>query len=451
MAIKSSFARSLRAGFKQQEVGKKENKGNVIIQCPKCQTKFSVSSELISELELPRFHCSRCDNVFDMDPRTSANFEDSDINQASEQPNHDPNDDTRNDYEDLPSVPEIPQYNADIDKDTMEFDASKNASTMEINREDLKKLNSSLDIPFERPSDKKEAAKPGEPNFQSRELNFTIPATPKSLEIPKTYSPAKPVSAPIENINDEIANLYKPEDPKVEQLSMNLKTDSLASKKEDESMPYGITFGDPLSNDPVGEEENLLPPSFMPQPAPRPSVLRSSWAGLTIFFMPIALTLACACVLSIMLMKTPNLAEALAGNIGISLPKFAPPGLYIENVKFNKIALDNGENIYTISGKVKNTSTEKFKTIILEGFAFDRAGQILNSTQANAGSGLSETRIRSLNAEMIKTMQASKASKKFELVPNADQSFLLVLDNANNKGDLNDAEFFSARIYSVLN
>ena len=36
----------------------------MIIECPACSTKFSVDSQLVREIEDPRFHCSRCGHYF---------------------------------------------------------------------------------------------------------------------------------------------------------------------------------------------------------------------------------------------------------------------------------------------------------------------------------------------------------------------------------------------------
>lgn len=36
----------------------------LIVQCPKCETKFAIEADGVEDLEFPRFHCSRCDNVF---------------------------------------------------------------------------------------------------------------------------------------------------------------------------------------------------------------------------------------------------------------------------------------------------------------------------------------------------------------------------------------------------
>lgn len=37
----------------------------MIIQCPSCDTKFSVDSSQLADVENPRFHCSRCDHFFE--------------------------------------------------------------------------------------------------------------------------------------------------------------------------------------------------------------------------------------------------------------------------------------------------------------------------------------------------------------------------------------------------
>src|SRR5262245_39401788 len=35
-----------------------------VVQCPACRASFAVDTEVIAQHEYPRFHCSRCDNVF---------------------------------------------------------------------------------------------------------------------------------------------------------------------------------------------------------------------------------------------------------------------------------------------------------------------------------------------------------------------------------------------------
>jgi predicted Zn finger-like uncharacterized protein len=401
----------------------------VIIQCPKCQTKFSVSSELISELELPRFHCSRCDNVFDLDPRMPTSFEESDMGQLS-----DPNNSTKTEFEDEPPPPKV---NPGL-RDTTEMiyspeipDKRSSSSTLEMSSDELKKVASAINSEPEKPQ--------------------------KSLEIPKTYSPAKPISAPIENAPDETRSSYTPNtspyyEPKVEQLSMDLKSDPFLDKKPpSDSMPYGISYGDPMTDSADGLSSKVPSGAFAyaPETPPPEAPQRSAMQNLGLFFMPIIFALICACAMSLYLIKSPNFAEALAGNLGVPLPKFAPAGMYIDDIKYNKITLESGEVIFAVSGRVKNDSLQKFRNVLLEGFAFDHEGHILASAKVSAANGLNDSRIKSLNMEMIKNMQSAKAPKKFELGPNSSQDFLIVL-NSEGKVDLSKAQFFSARIHSVI-
>ncbi|RMD86096.1 MAG: hypothetical protein D6808_03990 [Candidatus Dadabacteria bacterium] len=39
----------------------------IIVECPSCQTRFGVKSELVQGQRMPHFHCSKCDTVFKVD------------------------------------------------------------------------------------------------------------------------------------------------------------------------------------------------------------------------------------------------------------------------------------------------------------------------------------------------------------------------------------------------
>ena len=45
---------------------------HLVICCPCCRTKFAVESSTVASLEVPRFHCSRCDTVFLMQEPTES-------------------------------------------------------------------------------------------------------------------------------------------------------------------------------------------------------------------------------------------------------------------------------------------------------------------------------------------------------------------------------------------
>ena len=54
----SSFSGSQRPVISDTE------EPHILVACPSCRTKFAVESSAIASLEVPRFHCSRCDTVF---------------------------------------------------------------------------------------------------------------------------------------------------------------------------------------------------------------------------------------------------------------------------------------------------------------------------------------------------------------------------------------------------
>ena len=388
MAINRKFANPSGGAYKELKP-----EGKVIIQCPKCQTKFSVSSELISELELPRFHCSRCDNVFDMDPRTSASFEESDI------------------PEENPPYIERLQSESSITASTPEKseDASK---TVEISKEDLSKISETLE------SQKAEQ--------------------PLSLQIPSSYEPAAPASAPIENLSSS----------KEIQLSMDLtSTKDTVIDKENFDMPYGVSIGKALD----GTEEVSAP---YPAPNQEREIERvfdlprqSAWSGPIILVVPIMLTLMFSAVLSVVLIKSPQIAESVANTLGAPLPKVPPTGLYLESIEFKNYVLDNGEQVSAISGAIRNASPNRFKNILIEGFAFDRDGNIVGNVKTSTASNLNDARIKSLSLAMLKDLQESSSGKKSELAPNSDKSFLIPILGDNKQ--ISTAHFFTARIYSV--
>jgi predicted Zn finger-like uncharacterized protein len=67
-----------------------KSKSIAVVQCPACQTKFAVNSNVIEKLASPRFHCSRCDNVFSLEPTFSPEpFTDSfEANTTPEEPSN---------------------------------------------------------------------------------------------------------------------------------------------------------------------------------------------------------------------------------------------------------------------------------------------------------------------------------------------------------------------------
>lgn len=412
------------------EAGKTSQEEKVIIQCPKCQTKFSVSSEMISELELPRFHCSRCDNVFDMDPRTSASFEESDIAAAVA-------------AADTTSAVDAPPQKEENDE--TEVAQLENARTMEINKDTLAQISDI--IKANAPVEEEES----DPQDSSEQTPVF------SLDIPSSYQPAPPdsIARAISQDSQEVS-------PSAKQLSMNLTSQSESASGDEYSMPYGVTIGNSYekfaSEREVSRQDNPVLEE-LPDPLPDnsegviehlprfdkfPTVPRQP-GGASLIVTPILLTLFLAGILSFVVARSPGIAETVAGHLGAPLAKFPPTGIYMEEIKFHNLALESGETVRVISGTVKNDSDKSVKNVVVEGFAFGKDGSILESVRVNAGTGFDAGKAAKLSLEEIRNNKIR--GKNADLPPNSKTHFVIPLSEQNNTAA--KPEFFSARIHSV--
>lgn len=422
---------------------REKNRGSVIIQCPSCQTKFSVNTDMLNEHELPRFHCSRCDHVFDMEAKPESIAID---NQGKA-----PSKIAVTTSAPTAILPPILQEEPPI------------SPSFNILPENIAEKNDSTTV---------------KPTL----LSSPILDQSKSLQIPRTIDETIMPSAPHESnqLNE------------FEQLSMNLtssQTDSpIETPPEDsDSLPYGVSIGKPYFDNALQKEAHdaakeiaqalsgttndfpqrsnfeISPPSsrsdldiiphddielvnhrLTPQVSP--------WRGFFVLLTPLLFTLAMLSIWAFILSNSPNISERFADSLGSSLPKFAPAGLRVEGIKFNKIILDSGEVVHTIQGKLKNDSVESIDEIIVEGLVFDKSGKLITHSKINAASSLADSRIKSLPLEMIQNLQRAKPSKRSTLVPGADQSFVVALiDEEKERIDLSKAAYFSARIHSVRN
>lgn len=55
-------------GPSEHHVHEASSEPHIVVACPYCQTKFAVEGSLVASYEIPTFHCSRCDAVFEFPP-----------------------------------------------------------------------------------------------------------------------------------------------------------------------------------------------------------------------------------------------------------------------------------------------------------------------------------------------------------------------------------------------
>lgn len=139
----------------------------------------------------------------------------------------------------------------------------------------------------------------------------------------------------------------------------------------------------------------------------------------------------------------PPIKQALHADTQ-NLPKLAPPGLALVDIKNEVITLDNGKKVLQITGELVNGTAKTYKNIKIEAEVFNKQNQSLNKIVVGLYNGLSNARLQALTETAIEALQAKEAAGVNSLAPNAKIPFRVVVTA------LTGAEMYSStKIYSV--
>ena len=357
-----------------------------IVQCPSCQTKFAVSGRAVSLSTMPKFHCSRCDNVFATKPE---------------------------DLKPFPVEPILQPQLSEIETD----DNQKPLTELEA-----KPLTST---PFDMPN-------PFRAESPKKELNFATlgeKSSSSSLKIPKSLSADRSFSPPHEvRIN--------PEDGQAEFSFDFSKPRSKAS-----------TFSSSPLSKPSALPEDFLDSrdDILSEPIAAHLIEKSAWRSVLTLSGSMVAGLAILGFVSMYLIRNPLSAQAVLLSLLPSAPQIPPSGLLIEQPEFSEVSLENGERLRIIRGKIKNQTPLSFNDIQVEGQVFDIQGKPLAKVVVDAANPLARTKIPSLSREMIQDLQETSKTRRFRLGAGESEDFVLALLDP----EVSKAAFFSTRVYSV--
>ena len=399
--------------------------GEVIIQCPSCQTKFALEPDTLQGLEDPRFHCSRCDYIFKPEDSLSAE----ETVQAKVQPKYfvddlDPPSFRENTSRSIAACPcgawalqipsrieerwrssaphEMPDEDPPVSGQTssqMEFDFTKKPENRPLLRSGFSI--SSLDDDFR--------AKVGAAD--SRTIRDCGCAEKEDPALSSPYPTQEPV--------DTSARFREPQAFTADPPVMQMHTPKDLSEQQQSMNTYSEISG------------------------------AARWRSFVVFMLPILIVLTLLTAGSYYLRTSGTAAGWLARTFFHSAPRIAPPGLYIRNARLRNIVLDNGDKVLVISGKIVNQSQERFSEVMVEAIGFNELGEPTVKTKVNAASTLAKTRIKSLTPEMIRSLQSTEAEKGFLLKPGGQQDFAVALGDGPLVDEDGKVRYFSARIYSV--
>lgn len=423
----------------ESSLGKPKSVDSIIIQCPHCQTKFALDGGRLEGIENPRFHCSRCDQMF-------SHNETSIISTVTSEPQKSPTSFSIPKTIDKGYQPE-PPIDAPVTNTQSNFESSTQPLRMTIEKtitEDPSGIEpSQIEFLFG-----------GEASSLSSSLTQSYVAEPK-VSAPAFTENKKDLdserSTLINDIFDEIESTKKQAITEAQALANRTKLCSIvdfekpqvSSVTQSQSTEPKLTSTSMLKDFSLTSKQNPIQTSLADAPKRKPPL--SAWQSATLLITSIILFVGFFALLGIGLISSPKFAQAFTGVFASGAPISPPPGLMIADSTFKQVALDNGEKVSVISGNLVNHSERTIKEVNIDGIAFNNTGGIITAVQGRASSPLSSTRLKSLSLEMIQMLQTRGGTKKFVLKPDASIPFSIVLTDPKAE----NASSFIARIYSV--
>lgn len=360
---------------------------------------------MLRGIEVPRFHCSRCDHVFTLQPDTKLEAIESE-------------DSTR---------------------------ARLKRALGPVKRLGWDRGKSHEEPPHERAEEPKEI-----PRAFKEELSFTPPEAEEAEIIEEVEPPRKK--------DDAFADIPAPETSFVRPTTSQKPEPRVArgsvvervSKPPHESAQY----------DPDEEELPIWKQYWGAVVAKAQGVIGNKDRprnALLWLLTPVIGFLSALVVLTISLRSDGAMAKVIAEKMFAATPRVAPADLMVQDTQFERVVLENGEVIYLVRGKLFNNTQQAFSAVDIQAFAFDAAGNLIKTGIAPAGNVLSTAKLPALTAKAVATMQGEV--KEFQIKAGESKEFLVALFE-NDDGDLQkdgpseqelkDTKYYSARVYSVV-
>ena len=469
-------------GTKSPRIGFEAPAPHIVVACPSCKTSFAVETAAVAALETPRFHCSRCDDVFVLKDSAS---------------------DTR---------PGPLQVQSLTRNNASSFSRTAPVTNRAVNQESLiKPSDFSISAPsYSQPS----YSQP--PHSQPPHSQPSRDSAPSALGVaaPKAASPnnAQSVSqirpTTEETSNGQQSTTKSSPTPRSE-LSLLSQgfldaEDSSASETipAQSSTPIEATIAPVLAPVTINHTEEPSPRKFVlsdptPQPskpvqakiesptteAYRPTPPRRSETvqadlasvaaqgrrfsprtqGLISMSLPILGVMVALLGLSYTARISPQSIDALAN---AALPSFAkesvshlPPNkLSVRNISFKFKKTRSKETIGVVTGSITNETGKSIVGVEVEALGFNDRGEIVLSSRAPLRSALGNEKIADLSLETVRRFQSSLNAREASIAPKETIPFTVAL--VNNRGesgdeteddslDLSKVKYFSARIFSV--
>lgn len=451
---------------------------HVVVVCPSCKTSFAVETAAVAALETPRFHCSRCDDIFVMkdapndmlplggvqvqsmaqvgpiarhgQPRTSGPRPDSLIK---------------------PSDFSLGSPASFSPASFIEPNPAASGEGASTERSQLSLLNRSVDEGTEDTANEAidEFFKPTSFAVSTPAAHHQESVTPSRFVL---STPAPEVRMEPSRHAPLSARQFVLSDPPPVISEPVATPDALpphAKKVAPPSKPTPLANPQPLRQAPQTETE-----SYRPTPPPRrnenPSAggarnekrFSARMQALISLSIPIVGTLGLLMGVSYCARLSPHSIDTLATYATPSLVResaqtLPPTALGVKNLQLSFKKTRNKEIVAVVSGTVLNESGKRFDDVELEVIGFNERGQIISSSRAPLRSALTNEKISELSLDTVKRFQTTLAAKDSSITAREAVPFSLALLDGRQLGeesestdvDASRVRYFSARIFSI--
>lgn len=430
---------------------------HVVVACPSCRTKFAVESSAVAALEVPRFHCSRCDDIFVMN--------DSDRSMSSNS---------------TANIRQLGQQISSADNDTPRWTLSDPAKFIG-DLSDKTPANNPAQMGVPKPAVMKSALKTGDFSigFQplsslpsgltqltqtesiSLESGFSLLAQGQ-LNI-RAHSPAngpEPIPSAHFRSPERASSHFELTNPQAKPVA---RSSYVTPSYNNASIP---TPG----REPHISAENERELLELGRSDPRSGLFTRLFAtlserskGLVALSAPLMALLLVLVGLSYSARISPRSIGALfdillPSIITRSTPELPPSNLAVRDISLKFIRTRTRETVAIVTGSVLNATGQNFDGVTIEALGFNERGEIIVSSRAPLHSALARERISDLELSTVSKFQHALGARSASIAPNEGVPFTIALLNEESASaeneplralDLSKVKYFSARVFSV--
>jgi hypothetical protein len=441
--------------YSSDSVVERTSEPHIVVACPSCKTKFAVESSLVASYEVPRFHCSRCDSIFDLRPKQKIT-EQSDKALASGGQRWVLDDGAA-------EATHMAPHNADVGQ------RSPSQTTLKATDFTLGTIPNPDTLeprtPFEPIEDRAGLSILGfRPTASRRHTTSITRAEAQSIAAhaqPATQAhPAPREVEELEKLDDPFALFDTPG------ATPNVLIPTPSPAKQS-STNNTVAHTPPPSPQPSSPElllgESKEPVKATAASRPRETIQRSSRAGffsrlsdrtygLTRLSIPLLVALGVLCIVSVATRLMPFTMDAVFGAVtpGFISGRTAhipPRELSVQDLNLSLEKTQSKETIPVIRGFVNNISDKTFEDVSIEALGFNARGELLVRARAPLRSALSREKISDLPLDTVRKFQNVLSASDASIKAGEKVAFAVALFVEGVEP--HEVTYFSARVFSV--